>query len=195
LLTPGMRARLQASCAEGRVRVALYTARPSLPPAGVDGPTTGYSPEAEAARCLVGLDNYPLIGMGSMRWLAQRVGEEVGRLVKPSPVQALAAVGAAASGEERLALEAALGLCRNSELIPPLAIPTLVMVHVFEDSTGGIAAVESAVAALRAAGVAAHCQAYGIVPSDGPKAEAMAARGVATYPTVNEAVQAALAMV
>ena len=191
LLTPDTRTRLERTVAHGRVKLALYTARPSLPPVELNGRLRGYSPEAEAARSLVALEGYPLIAMGRMRWLAREVGVEVNQLVKPSPVQGLAAIGAAASGQEKAALEAAMTLWREGRLLPPLAGLGPVTVHVFEDSERGVTAVEGAVNALRAAGLAAGCRAYGIVGSHGPKAAAMAARGTPTYPSVNEAILAA----
>ncbi|MBN1978465.1 MAG: hypothetical protein JW918_13795 [Anaerolineae bacterium] len=192
LLAADVRARLQGSIADGGVRVALYTARPSLTPVDADVATDGYSPEAEMARSLVKLDDYPLIGLGRVRWLAERAGERVEHLVKPSPVQALAAIGAAQSGQETGALEAALALHQDSELGPPLANLDAVTVHVFEDSPGGIDAVKHAIELLRAAGLDIAWQPHGITPADGPKAEAMAARDVPIYPSINQAILDAL---
>ena len=192
LLTSATRAQIEEHITTGRVRAALYTARPSLPPVDVDTLVNGYSPEAEMARSLVQLDAYPLIGLGRMAWLAQRTGDQVERLVKPSPVQALAAVGAARSGAEAASLEAALALHRAGVLRPPLTAVDGCIIHVFEDSAGGIDAVRQGVEALRAAGLNATCQPYGITPPTGPKATAMAARGVETYPSINHAVRAAL---
>jgi hypothetical protein len=192
LLTAANHARLHEVAASGRVRVALYTARPSLPPADADTSASGYAPEAELARSLVGLDAYPLIGLGRVLWLAQQAGETVEHLVKPSPVQALAAIGAASSGEEAAALEAALALHRDGTLHPPLSDMGTVTVHVFEDTVGGLEAVARGVEALQAEGVDAAWQPYGITPAEGPKAEAMMARGVPTYLSVNEATLAAL---
>lgn len=192
LLDPAVRERLDEAVADNRAGIALYTARPSLPPVEAGEPKIGYSPEAEMARSLVGLERYPIVGLGKIHWLAQRTGEETARLIKPSPVQALAAIGAARSGQEAAALEAALALHRDGELRPPLAGLGPAVVHVFEDIAGGLTAAGGAVEALRAAGAAVTWQPYGIAPADGPKAAAMAARGVPTYPSINEAVQAAL---
>jgi hypothetical protein len=192
LLTAVNRARLHEAAVSGRVRVALYTARPSLPPADAETSASGYAPEAEMAQSLVGLDAYPLIGLGRVLWLAQRAGETVEHLVKPSPIQALAAIGAAWSGEETTALEAALALHRDGDLRPPLSDMGTVTVHVFEDTVGGLEAVARGVEALQAAGVNVAWRPYGITPAEGPKTAAMAARGVQTYPSVNEAVLAAL---
>ncbi len=192
LLTPATHARLHESAANGQARFALYTARPSLPPVEADEPALGYSPEAEMARSLVGLEAWPLISLGRIRWLARQAGQEVERLIKPCPVQALAAVGAAWSGQETAALEAALALHHDGELRPPLSDLKPVTLHVFEDTTGGLEAVERGVEELRAAGATVEWQPYGITPADGPKAAAMVTRGVPTYPSVNEAILTAL---
>jgi hypothetical protein len=192
LLNPAARARLMQVITAGRVRAVLYTARPSLAPTGMDGAGLGYSPEAELARELVGLKSSPLIGLGRLQWLAQQTGASVVSLVKPSPVQGLAAIGAAWSGDERAALEAAFALDRTGELRPPLAGRGPAAVHVFEDAVRGLDAVERGVEELRAAGVTLAYYPYGIVPSGGAKREAMAARGIPCYPSVNEAIEAAL---
>jgi hypothetical protein len=187
-----VRVRLHESVDRGGVRIALYTARPSLPPADASVTANGYSPEAELARSLVEMDAYPLIGLGRIHWLAQKAGQRGDHLVKPSPVQALAAIGAAWSGQEAAALEAALALHQDHDLLPPLADIEPTTVHIFEDSPGGIDAVKHAVELLQTAGLKIAWQPYGITPADGPKAEAMAARGVPTYTSVNAALQAAL---
>jgi phosphoglycolate phosphatase-like HAD superfamily hydrolase len=192
LLSSAARGRLEESAARGGVRVALYTARPSLPPVEAKETSTGDPPEAEMARALAGFDGWPLIGMGRMRWLARQSGDPVERLVKPSPAQALAAMGAAWSGREAAALEAALALYRDGDLRPPLSDLGGVRVHVFEDTPGGLEAVGRAVEALRGAGQAVDWRAYGIAPAGGAKAAALAARGAPVYPSINEALDAAL---
>jgi len=191
LLSAEGRARLRRHVAAGRVGAAIYTARPSLSPADADGPVIGFSPEAEAARALVELEDIPLIGAGKMRWLASLENAEVERLVKPSPVQALAAIGAASSGREAASLRAAIALHRDGVLRQPLAGVGPATIHVFEDTVGGLAAVERAVDVLCDAGLRVGYEPYGIAV-DGPKAAAMAERGVTTYPTVNEALSVAL---
>ena len=147
------------------------------------------------ARSLVGLEGRPLIGMGRMRWLARRAGEGVEQLVKPSPVQALAAVGAAWSGQEAAALEAAMALQRDGQLRSPLAGLGPTVVHVFEDVAAGLEAARRAVETLRAAELTVEGQSYGITPAGGPKADAMAARGIPIFSSVNQAVLAALAQI
>ena len=194
-LSASSRARLEEAIAAGRVRAALFTLRPSLPPAGVDVPLASYSPEAELARSLVGLEGCPLIGLGRMQWLAAQSGHATRDLIKPSPIQALAAIGAAFLGEETAALRAALALAQDGILEPPLAAlrPEPVRLHIFEDSAVGVAAVRRAAELLSEAGIDCTCRCYGVVPSGGPKAEAMAAQKVTTYPSINEALTEALA--
>ncbi len=150
---------------------AIYTARPSLPP---DGDVKGYAPEADLAAELLQLDGQvPLIAAGRMDWLARQHGRRAADYIKPSPVQALSAIGAAACGDEVQALHAAAALFEHDELIQPLASLDRARVVVFEDSTGGIRAMQQAVQLLQAAGVAVQLEAYGISP-EAPKREALA---------------------
>jgi hypothetical protein len=190
LLAPQVLERLRASAE--RVMPALYTLRPSLPPVEIDSRPPFYSPEAELARSLVGADAWPLIGLGRMEWLARRSGEKLEQLIKPSPVQALAAIGAAWSGQETTSLEAALALHRDGGLVPPLADLPQTTVHVFEDSPGGLRAVVRAVGLLREAGLGVEERLFGVAAPVSSKAEALTAEGGLTYPSVDEAVAAAL---
>lgn len=157
--------------------VAIFTARPSLPPADLldpvqtipaDGPTTGYAPEAELATDLLGVDGQiPLIGQGRVSWLAIRYGRGVGDYIKPSPVQALAGIGAALSRAETDALHAAATLYEHGELTGPLAALCDRATHVivFEDSAGGIRAARDAVDHLKAAGLDVQFEAIGVSPN------------------------------
>lgn len=191
-LSAERRTQVLDAIAAGQVSAVVYTARPSLPPSDVDASPLGYSPEAEMARTLLGLDTLPLIGWGRLCWLAQQTGADAATLVKPSPVQALAAIGAATGCAESVALQAAWALYQKQELASPLADLGEVAVHVFEDSPGGLRAVQRAVELLNAAGVQAHYYPYGITPEVGAKATAMAEMGVTVYPSVNEALGVAL---
>jgi phosphoglycolate phosphatase-like HAD superfamily hydrolase len=190
-LTPEIAARLRAAAASGDIHPVIYTARPSLPPRGAATSPQGYSPEAELAQTLVGLEGWPVIGLGRLQWLAARCGGQTAQMVKPSPVQALAAIGAAV-GPEVAALEAAWDFHTSGELRGPLADLGATTVHIFEDTVGGMGGVRSAVELLQAAGVDIHWQPYGITPATGAKAEAMAAQGIPTYRSVNDAVAVAL---
>src|SRR5207247_631529 len=71
---------------------------------------------------LVGLlGRCPLIASGRLAWLAVRRSRTIPEYVKPSPVHALAAIGAAVSGSECAALDAAAELIETGALTGPLA--------------------------------------------------------------------------
>jgi hypothetical protein len=189
LLDGGMAERLLAGVEAGAFRAVIYTARPSLPPADApDADPSGYPPEAELAAELVGLSDLPLIAGGRVSWLAQQVGRYVDDFIKPSPVQALAAIGTALSGGEAAALRAAYALVENGELIPPLdgLIGEGAHITVFEDSLSGIHAVRNAVALLREAGANIAFEAVGIAP-EGVKQDALVEIARRVAPDINTA--------
>jgi hypothetical protein len=163
--------RLQARAAADSLHYVIYTARPSRPPAGINAADLPdphrYPPEGDlAAEALAMLGSPPLIAAGRVTWLAAQRGQGVAAYIKPSPVQALAAIGAALSGDEVAALHAAATLIEDGELIAPLAALTDGTTHiaVFEDSTGGIYATKGAVAALREASLTVTMEAVGVSP-------------------------------
>ena len=176
LLSEANRVRLLDWRRESGHGAAIFTARPSLPPADLaDAPATiptgsqaaGYSPEAELAAELLGLvGQLPLIGQGRVSWLATRFGRGAADYVKPSPVQGLAAIGAAAFGSEADALNAAAELYEHGTLTGPLAAlrEGAVRVLVFEDSTGGIRATRQAAERLAQAGLDIIFEAVGVSP-------------------------------
>lgn len=174
LLAPDSRDRLIAWAQQPAHGATVFTARPSLRPADLASDTapgnsiTGFAPEAELAMELLELNGHiPLIGQGRVGWLAWQNGREAADYVKPSPVQALAAIGAAASGHEMESLVAAAALVERDTLTGPLAElrDQAVRVIVFEDSTGGIRATRGAVEHLQRAGVNASFAAVGISPN------------------------------
>ncbi len=187
LLDEASRTQILNAVRAGKAGAVIYTARPSLPPKETAVSLLGYSSEAEAARALVGLDPLPLIGLGRLQWLASRIGESAEALVKPSPVQALAAIGAAASGNEAAALEAALHFQREGLLSPPLTGLEETVVHVFEDTPGGLRAVCHAATLLQEAGLPVTVQPYGIAPAESPKAALIAELGASLFPSINHA--------
>ncbi len=168
LLSAALSARLlDGLAANESLSASIYTARPSLPPHGqpADG-ALRYSPDAEIALDLLGLTGrLPLIAGGRLAWLAVGRGRGEGDYVKPSPVQALAAIGAAACGDEVSALHAAADFHEQRPLTGPLAALAAgpARVVVFEDSWRGIEAVRHAVATLNAAGAQLSLEAVGIV--------------------------------
>lgn len=184
-LAPQWRDALLVGRAAGEVWPVVYTARPSLAPAeGGDRPR-GYTPEAEMARDLVGLAGIPVIGFGKLHWAAQRVGRSGADLVKPSPVQAIAAIGAAHSGQEFAAIEEALAVERGGPVGPRLAACAGQAVHVFDDSPSSLRAVGKAVAQLNQLGLALTLTRHGIGPVGSPKQATLATVAEVVHPTIN----------
>ncbi len=167
LLTPENRQRL-LGWMDTDHGAAIFTARPSLPPADAPvEPGSGYAPEAELAAELLGLaGSLPLIAQGRIVWIARRTGHTVPQYIKPAPVQALAAIGAAASGAESAALESAAALYERGELTGPLAglADRPARVIVLDDAITGIHAVRAAVERLREAGLDVMFEGIGVSP-------------------------------
>ena len=175
----------------GQAQIALYTARPSLPPVEDASPQhSGYTPEAEMARHLVGLDSLPLIGAGKMAWLAQQSGQPLAGLLKPAPAHALAALAAAVSGHESAALQAALTLQISQRLVDPLTNCVGHSVHVFDDSSGGLTAVREAVALLERHSQPTPVKLHGIAAIGSPKYTALSKIADTVHADINLALQA-----
>jgi hypothetical protein len=189
-----------------QARICVYTARPSLPPADDPDRTShiGYSPEAELGMQLLDLP-YPLIATGRVQWLAARVNVPFESVTKPAPIQALAAIGAAATHEEANSLLAAHALVSRGELIGPLAElkhpernrardevegckNSDIHVWIVEDGILGLQATHGAIALLKHSGLDIHAHAIGIA-AGGPKAEALAPLSEIVLPDVNAAIE------
>lgn len=193
-LKPAVCQRLIAARTAGRVFPAIYTARPSLAPKEIVPPPPGFTPEAEIARRMVGLpDSVPAIGFGKMDWMARRVGRAGVELVKPSPVQSIAAMGAARTGHELEALKAALAIERGDHLRWPLTACAGHTVHVLEDSPSSLRAVTQAVAMLNRQGLGLKLVRHGIAPARSPKRTTLKAIADVLHKSVNEGVEAVLA--
>ncbi|MEB2286804.1 MAG: hypothetical protein OZ934_01715 [Anaerolineae bacterium] len=152
----------------------IFTARPSGPPADLPpgepsgDPPSGFPPEAELAVELVGLaGKLPLIGQGRVGWLAWRNGRAAADYLKPSPVQALTAMGAALTGVETDALHAAAALVEHGEISGPLTglREGSTRVIVCEDAAGGIRAVRGAASLLQRAGLEVSVVGVGVSPN------------------------------
>jgi hypothetical protein len=185
--------------AEGQGMV-IFTARPSLPPADLPdaeraalNPLT-YPPEGDLAAELLGMaGEVPLISGGRMTWLAEQHDQPPGFYIKPSPVQAIAAIAAAASGKERAALLAAAEFFHEGAVTGPLAALSErpVRVVVFEDSSTGIDAARAAIDLLREGGLDVAFEAIGIAPEQS-KQEALRRLADRVVEDVNRAVDVAL---
>jgi len=191
-LSSEVRERLRQVLASGDYFAAIYSARPSLPPKNLSVQELEavdrriYPPEAEMAAAIAGLSDLPLIGAGSMAWLAECRGKALDSYVKPSPAQALAAIAAAISGDERTALEAAAHLVEENHIVEPLEELAEGSTHVvvFEDSSGGIRAARQAADVLRTAGTSIRVTGIGIA-QDHVKREILAETADWLAPNIN----------
>lgn len=187
---------LKLGMAAGKLFLSTLTARPSLPPKEIFTYNQNYTPEAEMALQMLGLEGIALMSFGRMNYLAEEVGEQADHLLKPSPVQGLAAIRAALTGEERASLELAYELTELDKqgLLtkkPFDWLPGEIELHVFEDSTTGILSVRSAVTILEKCGARIHWHAWGIASHSG-KIAALKELGAEIFPDVNQAIKAAL---
>lgn len=159
---------------------AIMTNRPSSGPPGFKG-----EPDAEMGTALVGLDNLPLIGYGEMNWLAEKTRRDVGTLSKPGVAHSLSAILAASgwSVEESLDyVEHEL----NDMSWDGLTHLQSSTITVFEDTPGGVVAVQAAVNLLNEKGLQVEMQAKGIA-DDESKQSALTSRGAIIYPDINQA--------
>ena len=182
---------------------AAYTARPSLPPKEVQSGLKGYSPEAEQGLSLLGDEQIPLIGYGRLAYLAEQMHSKPDAILKPAPLQALAAMAAAVTGTEYPALLWALEtFSRFSEgKVKPLEgesgvdikkqLPRKFNLHVFEDSSIGIIAGRKAAELLNRDGYEVTFHAWGVATEEDKK-QALNRVGARIFPDVDEAVRVAL---
>jgi hypothetical protein len=125
--------------------------------------------------------------------VALRVGRQGAELVKPSPVQAMAAMGAARSGREFEAIKAALAVERDRHLRWPLTACAGQAVHVFDDSPSSLRAVTKAVAMLNQLGLGISLSRHGIAPEGSPKQATLGAIADVVHPNINAGLASVLA--
>jgi hypothetical protein len=176
----------------GDLALCAYTMRPSLPPRTAQVEDKGYSPEAEMALELVNLTGIPLIGYGRIYYLARETGWPAEGMLKPSPVQAIAAILASASGDELSALHAALGIYQGKPIdLQRFNFGEELSVHIFEDSAGGIDAMRSAGDLLARMGAKIQVHPHGI--GNNPEKEAaLQPLQIPIFPSTEAALHAAL---
>ena len=137
-LTPELTQALIQAESAGEVHLAAYTLRASLPPREIPVNLPGFSPEADYALGMCKLLHIPLIGYGRLDYLAQITGEDITRYLKPSPIQAVAAILAALTHNELDAVIQAREFVFDN-ILPVHLSPfkaTGLEVHVFEDFSG-----------------------------------------------------------
>ena len=161
------------------IHLTAFTARPSAPPREVEAPPLGYAPEAEIALALVGLPDIPLISFGKLQYLGEQRGYDPETLLKPSPVQALAGIAAALTGNEWAALQAACDWYETGQLKGALAeLPGAFDVTIVEDTLGGIRSVWAAGEILQKAGLDVTVRAFGLTSGSAMKSAAFEQAGV-----------------
>jgi phosphoglycolate phosphatase-like HAD superfamily hydrolase len=188
-ISPSSRDRILALVREGKIQAAVITARPCRPQsAGED--LTDYSPEAEIALRVAGVEGLPLVGAGHMQWLARRHGQMVDGYLKPSPVHSLAAIGFALGGGEVDVLEAARVFVEEGKLLPPFARlkDDPAGITVFEDSPTGVIGTQSAVDLLNRARLNIRITLLGVA-AGGEKRSVLESLGAETFSTTDEAVE------
>ena len=166
------------------IYLASITARPSAPPRDVDTSHMGYAPEAEAALDLVGLKDIPLIGYGRLEYYEKQHGVAAASLLKPSPVQSLAAVAAASTGEEWSSIQAAAEWQTSGRLNSIFSsLPRTFELIVVEDTMGGIRSAQAAGSILQSNGFDVNVRALGLTLGSRAKSEAFDKAGVVHFET------------
>jgi hypothetical protein len=184
------RAELLQRRAAGEWHPAIYTARPSLAPVEVTNARLGYTPEAEIGRDMAGLVDVPVMGLGKLDWWARQVGLTGADLVKPSPVQSMAAMAAAHTGLELESVKAAHELANGGALRHPLTTVRGQHVHVFEDSPSSLRAVKQAVELLNQHGLDLRLSRHGIGAPGSPKQATLAEVADGVYADIYLALEA-----
>ncbi len=189
LLDKKYRALLVDLWQSGKVGTVIFTARPSVPEF-THSAALYYSAESELALELLGLTDLPLMGGGQMSWLAEKLGFPNYKVLKPSPAQALAAIGVANGTDVRTALTAASELVFQGRTegfsgLPPLSI------HVFEDSGRNVKSVVEAGRLLNTMGIETRVSAWGIADIPAKK-EALQSAGASVAANIQIALEAAL---
>ena len=155
------------------IHLTAFTARPSAPPREVEAPPLGYAPEAEIALNLVGLPDIPMISFGKLQYLGEQRGYDPEILLKPSPVQALAGISAALTGDEWASLQAACDWHETGQLTGALSkLPQTFEVVIVEDTLGGVRSVLAAGEILRKTGLDVDVRVYGLTSGSAAKSAA-----------------------
>lgn len=158
----------------------IMTNRPSSGPSGFEG-----MPDAEMGSNLVGLGALPLVGLGEISWLAAHTGRQVGGFSKPTWKHALAAILVASGWPVEKSLKF-VGEQPSEWKISALQHLHNSKVTVFEDTPGGMVAVQEASDLLNGIGLRVEVQKIGIA-EEAAKQSALSAQGATVYPDINKA--------
>ena len=162
---------------------AIFTSRPSQPLPGVFS-----TPEAEMGATLVGLQDLPIIGLGSLLWLSQQRRAGPQAFVKPSPVHVLSALLLALDYPPVTCLQEAAALALDGAASPLWKSLQGAQVAVFDNSPAGLGSAAAARDCLAAAGIFASWELFGIA-SDSQKVAALQALGAQTCPDLTQALR------
>jgi len=195
MISQGSVIMLQALNKRSDCRVAIYTARPSYPPTDISD-KAGYSPEAEIATETAGMAEFPLVGMGTMEWLAARHGDRTEDLTKPNTTQAVSTLFSAVAQRNMSELiEEAYHFDKNEGARSGYVLDQLksrqIEVYVFEDTTSGIKPMLEVARKLQALGCAITVVPLGVA-SDEKKKEALSNLCHGVFGDVNAALGFAL---
>jgi hypothetical protein len=165
-------------------QAAIMTSRPNRPPADLFG-----TPEAELGAQLVGLSHLPIVGWGSISWLAEWQGIQPQSVLKPDGVHALAAIQMAMGVEAQMALVRAYAFNRMNQFVKPeWQAAHGGEILVFEDTMVGLHSAQAAQATLERAGITVRLSLHGICTHP-VKQRALEAAGARVHSTLAQALQ------
>ena len=205
--TPNIPSKLQAEISLlikiGKLRASAMTLRPNyLNGISLNGSQyrAGFSPEAEIALQMCGLDGIPLVGYGSLLWAGEEYHLSIDEIIKPSAFHGLAAIIAGFTNLSR-ALRLSHYLYRKEGYSPSAqdfrdelnqCLPEEPLhLHLFEDSPNGIKAIKDAAQILQKEGWQVTTHLWGIT-SHPQKKEALEKLGALVLPATGQALQIAL---
>jgi phosphoglycolate phosphatase-like HAD superfamily hydrolase len=162
---------------------AIFTSRPSRPLPGVFS-----TPEAEMGAALVGLEELPIIGLGSLLWLSQQRQAGAQAFVKPSPVHVLSALLLALGYPPLTCLQEAATLALDGSASEFWKNLEGAEIAVFDDSPAGLGSAASARDCLASAGISIDLQVFGIA-GDSQKIAALQSLGAKTCPDLTAALK------
>jgi hypothetical protein len=123
-------------------------------------------PEAELGAEIVGLSELPLVGAGSLDWLADRNGKK-DCYYKPDPIHALGALQTALGRPVKESLDLAYEfVTKETSMSEDWQALRDVRLYVFEDSKGGLASVKKACQLLDDRGIGIDLHLIGVSTQD-----------------------------
>lgn len=159
---------------------AIMTNRPSAIILG-----QASTPEAELGADLLGLESLPIIGSGEIRWLAQQMNDDVGALLKPAPLHALAAAFVALGTPLEGSLINAYNLIHSNHLAKTQSLNNS-SIYVFEDTVAGIISIDGMQKVLKQNNAFIQIHKFGISPDPIKKAY-LRGQGAIIFDSIHDA--------